>query len=147
MFAAATKQKSFSKPRGKSLKSQRATVDAVKTLKKRRRRDWCWCCCCWQLSQHRVAVIVSAVFISLTPPHRLRPSAKRCSQSDKTENVVGPATPIFNVRDLTRKEDEGGGGMEEELGSFQSRGIGIGIGCVQLLELPCTYLHWATTVN
>lgn len=37
--------------------------------------------------------------------------------------------------------------MEKELGSFQSRGIGIGIGYVQLLELPCTYLHWATTVN
>lgn len=37
--------------------------------------------------------------------------------------------------------------MKKELGSFQSRGIGIGIGYVQLLELPCTYLHWATTVN
>lgn len=70
-------------------------------------------------------------------------SSSCCSQSDRTENVVGPATPIFNVRDLTGKDDVG----KKELGSFQSRGIGIGIGYVQLLELPCTYLHWATTVN
>lgn len=34
-------------------------------------------------------------------------SSSGCSQSDRTENVVGPATPIFNVRDLTRKDDEG----------------------------------------
>lgn len=35
-------------------------------------------------------------------------SSSCCSQSDKTENVVGPATPIFNVRDLTGKEEVGG---------------------------------------
>lgn len=44
-----------------------------------------------------------SLFLSLS----LSLSSSCCSQSDKTENVVGPATPIFNVRDLTRKDDEG----------------------------------------
>lgn len=35
-------------------------------------------------------------------------SSSCCSQSDRTVNVVGPATPIFNVRDLTGKKEVGG---------------------------------------
>lgn len=140
MFAAATKQKSFSKPRGKSLKSQRATVDAVKTFQEEQ----------GLLCRLLVLVLLLAIITTSCRSHcpcciyfSVSLSSSCCSQSDKTENVVGPATPIFNVRDLTRKDDVG----KKELGSFQSRGIGIGIGYVQLLELPCTYLHWATTVN
>lgn len=105
MFAAATKQKSFSKPRGKSLKSQRATVDAVKTFQEEQ-----GLLCRWLVLVLLLAIITTScrshcpccLYISLSL------SSSCCSQSDRTENVVGPATPIFNVRDLTGKEEVGG---------------------------------------
>lgn len=71
-----------------------------------------------------------SVFIVLQPIGQNR---KRCR----------PRNAHFKCARLDREGGSGG----KELGSFQSRGIGIGIGYVQLLELPCTYLHWATTVN
>lgn len=134
MFAAATKQKSFSKPRGKSLKSQRA---AVKTFDEEGAGIVLQMAGAAVGNYHNIvsqSLSLLSLFLSL--------SLSRCSQSNKAENVVGPATPIFNVRDLTRREDE-----RETRSLVHFRGIGIGIGYVQLLELPCTYLHWATTVN
>lgn len=122
-------QKSLSaKPRGKSLKSQRATQrEAGRGV---RSGDNCCCCCCccfWQLSQHRVAVIVPAVFILCQPCLVSSPSS--LANQTELKALSGPVTPIFNVRDLTGMDRRG-----------DSQSIGIGIGYVQLLELPCTYI-------
>lgn len=61
----------------------------------------------------------------------------------KQKTLSAPQRPFLMCATWQGRTTRG----KKELGSFQSRGIGIGIGYVQLLELPCTYLHWATTVN